>query len=88
MKFGLQNTSNPTTNLAQPVDKGLPIQPIPKPRIVQGRAGQRKKIRRNQPIPLPKGTLAQPILTSAPKEVLLLPEPIVQLQENVQSQHD
>ena len=31
--------------------------------------------------------LAQPIPTSAPKEALLLPEPIVQSQENVQPQH-
>ena len=32
------------TNLAQPVDKGLPTQHIPKPRIGQGRAGLRRKI--------------------------------------------
>ena len=31
--------SIPPTNLTQPVDKGLPTHPIPKPRIDQGRAG-------------------------------------------------
>ena len=34
----------PPTNLAQPIDKGPPIQPIPKPRIGQGRAGLRRKL--------------------------------------------
>ena len=79
--------SIPPTNLAQPVDKGLPTHPIPKPRIGQGRAGLRRKIRTNQPILLPKQTLAQPIPTPAPKEALSLPEPIVQSQENGQPQH-
>ena len=46
--------SIPDTNLAQPVDKGLPTHPIPKPRIGQGRAELKRKIRTNQPIPLPK----------------------------------
>ena len=77
----------PPTNLAQPIDKGLPTQSIPKCRIGQGRAGLRRKFRTNQPIPLPKWTLAQPILTPAPKEAPSLPEPIVQSQENVQPQH-
>ena len=79
--------SIPPTSLTQPVDKGLPTHPIPKPRICQGRAGLRRKIKTNQPIPLPKQTIAQPIPTPAPKEVLSLPEPIVQSQENVQPQH-
>ena len=79
--------SIPPNNLAQAVDKGLPTHPIPKPRIGQGRAGLRRKIRTNQPIPLPKQTLAQPIPTPAPKEALSLPDPIVQSQENVQPQH-
>ena len=35
--------STPTTNLAHPVNKGPPTQPIPKPRIGQGRAGLRRK---------------------------------------------
>ena len=78
--------SIPPNNLAQPVHKGLPTHPIPKPRIGQGRAGLRRKIRKNQPILLPRQTLAQPIPTPAPKEALSLPEPIVQSQENVQPQ--
>ena len=64
----LPTHSTPPTNLVQPVDKGLPTQPIPKPRIGQGRAGLRRKVRTNQPIPLPKQVLAQPIPTPAPKE--------------------
>ena len=79
--------SIPPTTLAQPVDKGPPTHPIPKPRIGQGRAGLKRKIRTNQSIPLPKWMLAQPVQTPAPKEALSLPEPIVQSQENVQLQH-
>ena len=73
----------PPTYPAQPIDKGPPTHPIPKPRIGQGRAGLRRKIRTNQPIPLPKQMLAQPIPTPAPKEAPSLPEPIVQSQEKV-----
>ena len=83
----LPTCSIPPTNLAQPVEKGPPTQPIPKPRIGQGRAGLRRKIRTNQPIPLPKQTLAQPIPAPTPKVAPSLHEPIVQLQENVQPQH-
>ena len=83
----LPTHSTPPTNLAKPVNKGLPTQPIPKPRIGQGRAGLRRKIRTNQPIPLPKQMLAQPIPTPAPKEAPSLPEPIVQLQQTMQPQH-
>ena len=79
--------SIPPANLVQPVDKGPLTHPIPKPRIGQGRGGLRRKIRTNQPIPLPKQMLAQPIPTPAPKKALSLPEPIVQSQENVQHQH-
>ena len=79
--------SIPPTTLAQPVDKGLPTHPIPKPRIGQRRAGLKRKIRTNQPIPLPKWTLAEPIQTPAQKEALSLPEPTVQSQENMQPQH-
>ena len=49
--------SIPPTNLAQPVDKGLPTHPIPKPRIGQGRAGLKRKIRMNQPIQTPTKSL-------------------------------
>ena len=38
-------------------------------------------------MPLPKWTIVQPIQTPAPKEVLSLPEPVIQSQENVQPQH-
>ena len=79
--------SIPPSLLTQPVDKGLPTHPIPKPRIGQGRARLRRKIKTNQPIPLPKQMPAQPITTPAPKAALSFPEPIVQSQENVQPQH-
>ena len=79
--------SIPPTKLAQPVEKGPPTHPIPKPRIGQGRTGLRRKFKADQPIPLPKQMLAQPIPTPAPKEAPSLPEPIVQSQENVQPQH-
>ena len=44
-------------------------------------------MRTNQPITLPKQTLAQPIPTPAPKEALSLPKSIVQSQESEQPQH-
>ena len=75
------------TNLTPPADKGLPTDLIPKPRIGQGRAGLRRKIRTNQPIPLPKQMLVQPMPTPAPKDAPSLPEPIVQSQEKVQPWH-
>ena len=83
----LPTCSIPVTNSTQPVNKGLPTHPIPKPRIGQGRAGLGRKIRTNQPIPLPKKMLAQPIPTPAPKKTPSFPEPIAQSQENVQPQH-
>ena len=83
----LPTQSTPPTNPTKPVNKGLPTHPIPKPRIGQGRAGLRRKIRTNQPVPLPKQMLAQPILTPVPKEAPSLLVPIVQSQENVQPQH-
>ena len=78
--------SIPPTLLTQPVDKGLPTHPIPKPRIGQGKAGLKRKIRTNQSVPLPKWTIVQLIQTPAPKEMLSLPEPIGQSQGNVQPQ--
>ena len=65
------------------IDKGLPTHPIPKPRIGQGRAGLRRKVKTNQPIPLPQQTPAQPVTTHVPKTALPLPEPITQSQVNV-----
>ena len=79
--------SIPPTSLTQHVDKGLPTYPIPKPRIGQGRAGLKRKIRVKQPMPLPKQTIVQPIQTPAPKEALSLPEFVIQSQENVQPQY-
>ena len=78
--------SIPPTNLVQPVDKRPPTHSIPKPRIGQGRAGLRRKIRTNQSIPIPKQMLAQPMPAPAPKEALSLPEPLVQSQERVKPQ--
>ena len=83
----LPTCSIPLTTPIHLIDKGPPRHPISKPRIGQGRAGLRKKFRTNQPIPLPKQMLAQPILTPAPKAAASLPEPIVQSQENMQPQH-
>ena len=75
--------SLPPTSSVQHVDKGLPTHPIPKPRIGQGRAGLRRKVKTNQPIVLPKWTPAQPIRTPVLKAALPLPEPISQTQVNV-----
>ena len=75
--------SIPPTPLVQPVDKGQPTHPIPKPRIGQGRAGLRRKFKTHQPIPLPKQMPAQPITTHVPKAAPSLPEPVAQSQENV-----
>ena len=68
--------SIPPTSLVQPVDKGLPTYPIPKPRIGQGRARLQRKFKANQPIQLPKQTTVQPITTHVPKAALSLPGPI------------
>ena len=78
----LPTHSSPPTLLVHHVDKGLPTHPIPKPRIGQGRAGLRRKVKTNQPIPLPQQTPAQPITTHVPKAALPLPEPIVKSQVN------
>ena len=79
--------SIPPTSLVQPVDKGQPTHPIPKPRIGQGRARLRRKFKTHQPIPLPKQMPAQPITTHVPKAALSLPESVAQLQESVQPQY-
>ena len=76
--------SLPPTLLVQPVDKGPPTHPIPKPRIGQGRARLRRKSKTNQPISLPKQMPSQPITTHVLMAALSLPEPIVQSQVNVQ----
>ena len=47
--------------------KDQPTHPIPKPRIGQGRAGLRRKVKTNKPISLPKQTPAQPITMTCSK---------------------
>ena len=78
--------SIPPTPLVQPVDKGQPTHPIPKPRIGQGRAKLKRKFKTHQPIPLPKQMPPQPITTNVPKAAPSLPQPVAQLQESVQPQ--
>ena len=63
----LPTHSLPPTSLVHHVDKGPPTHPIPKPRIGQGRARLRRKVKTNQPIPLPQQTPVQPITTHVPK---------------------
>ena len=67
------------------IDKGQPTHPIPKPRIGQGRAGLKSKVKMNQPMALPQQTPAQPVATHVPKTALPLPESVTQSQ--VQPQH-
>ena len=78
--------SIPPTSLVQPIDKGQPTHPIPKPRIGQGRARLKRKFKTHQLIPLPKQMPAQPTTTHVPKAALSLPESVTQLQESVQPQ--
>ena len=65
------------------VDKGQPTHPILKPRIGQGRVGLKRKVKTNQPMPLPQQTPAQPVTTHIPKTALPLPEPSIQSQINM-----
>ena len=65
--------------------KDSPHTPIPKPRIGQGRAGLKRKVKTNQPMPLPQQTPAQPLVTHVPKTASPLPESITQ--SHVQPQH-
>ena len=64
----------------QSIDKGPPTHPIPKPRIGQGRARQRRKVKTHQPIPLPHQSIVQPITKHVQKTVMPLPESTVQSQ--------
>ena len=70
----------------QTVNKGMPTHPIPKPRIGQGRAGLRRKVKAPQPITSPHPLPAQPITEHDSRTVVPLPEPTNQLQSHVQSQ--
>ena len=71
----------------QTVNKGTPTHPIPKPRIGQGRAGLRRKVKAPQPITTPHPLPAQPITEHDLRTVVPLPEPTNQLQSHVQSQN-
>ena len=64
----------------QSVGKGPPMHPIPKPRIGQGRAGQRRKVKTHQPISLPHQSPVHPITKHVQKTVMPLPETTAQSQ--------
>ena len=70
----------------QTVNKGMPTHPIPKPRIGQGTAGLRRKVKAPQPITLPHPLPAQPITEHDLRPVMPLPKPTNQSQSHVQSQ--
>ena len=70
----------------QTIDKGLPTHPIPRPRIGQGRAGQRRKVKALQPMSSPHQLPAQPITEHVSKAVMPLPEPTDQSQSCVKPQ--
>ena len=59
---------------------------MPEPRIGQGQAGLRRKVKTLQPISLPHQLPAQPITKHVPKRVMPLPEPTDQSQSHVQPQ--
>ena len=67
----------------QNINKGMPTHPIPKPRIGQGRARQRRKIKAHQPIPLPHQPTVHPITKFVQKTVMPLPESTDQSQIDV-----
>ena len=60
------------------IDKGQLTHPVPKPRIGQGRARLKRKVKMNQLMALPHQTPAQPVVTHVPKTVLPLPESVTQ----------
>ena len=82
----LPTQSIPPTHTTQPVDKGLPTHPIPKPRIGQGRAGLRRKVKAPLPIASPHPLHVQPITEHDSRTTVSLPEPTNQSQGHVQSQ--
>ena len=62
----------------QMVNKGMPTHPIPKPRIGQGRAGLRRKVKTPQPITSSHPLPAQPITQHDSRTVMPLPESTIQ----------
>ena len=65
------------------IDKGLPTHPIPTPRIGQGRAGLKRKVKALQPISSPHLLPVQPITEDASRTVMPLPEPTNQSQSHI-----
>ena len=59
----------------QTVNKGMPVHPIPKPRIGQGRAGLRRKVKAPLPIASPHPLPVQPITEHDSRTAVSLPEP-------------
>ena len=70
----------------QTVDKGPPTHPIPRPRIGQGRARQKRKVKASQPISLPHQLPAQPIMKHVSEAVMPLPESTDQSQSCIKPQ--
>ena len=70
----------------QTVNKGMPTHPILKPRIGQGRAGLRRKVKASQSIASPHPLPVQPITEHDLRTAVTLPEHTYQLQSHVQSQ--
>ena len=70
----------------QTVDKGPPTHPIPRPRIGQGRAGLRRKVKMLQPISSPHPLPAQPMTEQTSKTIIPLPELTDQSQSCTQPQ--
>ena len=70
----------------QTIDKGLPTHPIPRPRIGQGRARLRRKVKALQPMSSPHLLPAQPMTQHTLKAVMPLPELTDQSQSHVQPQ--
>ena len=68
------------------VDKGMPTHPIPRPRIGQGRAGLKRKVKTIQPIPSPHLLPVQPMKEHISQTVMPLPEPTNQSQNCIQPQ--
>ena len=69
-----------------PSNKGMPTNPIPKPRSGQGRAGLRRKTKTPLPITLPHSLPVQPMTEHDSRTVIPLPKPTSQSQSQVQSQ--
>ena len=70
----------------QTVNKGMPTHPIAKPRIGQGRAGPRRKVKAPQPIILPHPLPVQPITEHDLRTAMPLPASTSQSQNQVQPQ--